>query len=149
VYSEEYPQAPEGCIGGGFQYSIDTEECIYGELEIVGCAGGEAFTTEEIQALGEENYELICPDARYTLTANLYTSGGIYFTASGDSYSGVYCVRSGGIAFSGSLKFSGERLYTKDQLSKVVKVLDSLEDTAKKFVKIQKNIQNICRFVKL
>ena len=149
MYSDEYPQAPEGCIGGGFQYSIDTEECIYGELEIVGCAGGETFTTEDIQALGEENYELICPDARYTLTANLYTSGGIYFTASGDSYSGVYCVRSGGIAFSGSLKFSGERLYTKDQLSKVVKVLDSLEDTAKKFVKIQKNIQNICRFVKL
>ena len=149
VSTEEYP-IYEGCAGGGVQYSINTDECVYGTLEVTGCLVPESITQEEIEALGPENYTLICPDStRHVLYSDMYTLGGTYFNSEGESYSGVYCYRSDNVTYSGSLKLSGERLYTRDQLSKSTIVLDPLEKEAKKFDKIRKNIENICKFVKL
>ena len=42
------------------------------------------------------------------IKTNLYTSGGIYFTKDGYSYIGIYCLRDDNIAYSGSLKNSGQ-----------------------------------------
>jgi len=149
-----YPEPAEGCTGGGFKYlknypggPYGNGACQYGILEAAGCGTPENLTQEELIALGPEYYTLVCPDTRYSITANRYTFGGLYYTRNGENYIGVYCSRDDGIIYAGTLNNPGERLYTLKDLE--VKPLPPLESEAKNFNKIKTSIENICRFVNL
>jgi len=146
-YTLEHPYV-ENCVGGGIQYHINNaEKCVYGEWGVEGCLLVGDTTLEDIPA---EALSLDCPGgARYTITSNTYTSGGMYFDGTGASYTGNYSFRSDNLAYSGSAHTSGVRLYTEKQLSVPKTSSDSLLALAKKFEKIRKNIENICKFVKL
>ena len=91
----------------------------------------------------------MCDDNTTRLTENNYTYGDRYFNKDGKSYQGLYCTRGQDFVYSGSLKKRGERLYKPIDITKTYKDSNSLKDVAKNFDRIRKNIQNICKFVKL
>jgi len=165
LYNDEYPlYDTEGqeCAGGGYQYVLSDDACLSGVLTSEGCFIGGGASDETINQIildsGVE-YEVDCGEyveeplprdsLNFTLTSKLFTLGGVYYSASGESYSGPYVRRLGEMVWAGTLGSILFRLYTSEQLKAVnIKTPIALE-YAKKFFKIKENIENICKFVKL
>lgn len=162
VYTDEYPQPPEGCTGGGVRYMKASAliaagnptgadiACIEGNPVNENCVAGANASPEDVEAaVLSSNYTLVCDNTTTRLTENNYTYGDRYFNKDGKSYQGLYCTRGQDFVYSGSLKERGERLYKQIDTTKTYKDSNSLKDVAKNFDRIRKNIQNICKFVKL
>jgi len=162
VYTDEYPEPPEGCTGGGVRYMKASAltsagnpggaaiACIEGNAVNENCVAGANASPEDVEAaVLSSDYTLVCNDTTTRLTENNYTYGDRYFNKDGKSYQGLYCTRGQDFVYSGSLKERGERLYKQIDTTKTYKDSNSLKDVAKNFDRIRKNIQNICKFVKL
>ena len=151
-YTENFPQNPGGCLGGGVQYRIDNSLCTPQSFQTDECKVPQGYipTEDELNEIGSENYTLECPDLiKRNITTNLHTAGNIYFTTNSpaESYVGNYSTRDDGVAFTGGLNSQGERLYKKEELEGFTISTSNLEVEAKNFNKVKKSIENICKFV--
>lgn len=161
---------------GTFDYNnIGSNSCRIGNLSFEDtsqCFLGPAFDLNNLEEIPEGiSYILECPQKNYILyymqdpeywedfyfnqeeriiktTKEIhYTSGNMYYTNEGNSYIGFYTQGSDGSVFSGIGAEQGNTLYRQEELS--IFKNSSLTEEFKKFNKIKKSIENICKFVKL